>query len=402
MFGISKLSRRTRGLGRDIKKAFDDFNRSVNAIPENCKFPPSSDKFSEGVPVPGKWVDRYISYRESLPQSSDSQPSLQAYLQSVGQNSSLLADKFRGAMLGLALGDALGTTLEFKARDTYQHITDIVGGGPFSLEPGQWTDDTSMALCLAFSLLNCGGFNAYDQMSNYRLWRDEGAFSVNDKCFDIGITVSGAIQSYVDSGNPFCGSTDPQTAGNGALMRLVSIPLFYFSSIKKVIKWAGESSRTTHGAQESISACQYYSALIWGAVSGVSKRELLDGIYEPLTGLWSDYPLSQAVERVAFGAASKSRDQIKSTGYVIDTIEAAIWAFANTSSFKDGALLAANLGDDADTVCAVYGQLAGAFYGEQGIPVSWVRKLWYNHVFYLKADELLKYGVYDLSPLTGQ
>ncbi|PUA30903.1 MAG: ADP-ribosylglycohydrolase [Cellvibrio sp. 79] len=310
----------------------------------------------------------------------------------MGQNSSDLAAKFRGAILGLALGDALGTTLEFTRRDSSSHLTDIVGGGPFNLDSGQWTDDTSMALCLMHSLLKKGYFDAQDQMKNYALWKNKGAFSVNGKCFDIGITVSAAISKFEKTGEPYAGSSDPETAGNGSLMRLAPVPLFYFCNLDSVIKWSGESSRTTHGAAEAISACQYFSALIYGALRGVSKDELIDGLFEPAQGVWSRYHLSPSVVNLAKNFSQKSRDEIKSTGYVIDTLEAALWAFAKTDNFKDGAILAVNLGGDADTIGAVYGQLAGAYYGEYALPASWIQKLWYKHFFYLKADELLKFG----------
>jgi len=135
------------------------------------------------------------------------------------------AERYRGAMLGLAVGDALGTTLEFSPPGSFTPIDDIIGGGPFRLAPGAWTDDTSMALCLAESLSECGGFDAADQMRRYVRWYREGHMSSTGGCFDIGNTTRAALQRFEDTGDPWCGSKDPRTAGNGSIMRLAPVVL---------------------------------------------------------------------------------------------------------------------------------------------------------------------------------
>ncbi|QIL91841.1 hypothetical protein GNX18_06930 [Microbulbifer sp. SH-1] len=170
----------------------------------------------------------------------------------------MLASKFRGALLGLAIGDALGTTLEFSARDSAPKVTDLVGGGPFNLEPGQWTDDTSMALCLAHSLLRKEGLVLQDQMDLYLQWWKNGAFSVNRKCFDIGNTVVSALQRYEKTGDPLSGSSDKNAAGNGSLMRLAPVALFFFGRPDACVNASGASSETTHRAPEAIDACKYF------------------------------------------------------------------------------------------------------------------------------------------------
>ncbi|MGD9975636.1 MAG: ADP-ribosylglycohydrolase family protein, partial [Desulfatirhabdiaceae bacterium] len=137
--------------------------------------------------------------------------------------------RYQGCLMGLAAGDALGTTVEFKSPGSFSPLTDIVGGGPFDLDKGQWTDDTSMALCLAESLVKCGTFNARDQMERYTRWWKDGYLSSNGQCFDIGNTVSQALRQYARTGDPFSGATDPYSAGNGSLMRLAPVPLFYAS-----------------------------------------------------------------------------------------------------------------------------------------------------------------------------
>ena len=285
-------------------------------------------------------------------------------------------DRYRGSLLGLAAGDALGTTLEFRAPGSFEPITGMAGGGPFNLKPGQWTDDTAMALCLAASLVERRGFDPVDQMERYRRWYREGYLSSTGRCFDIGNTVRAALERFERTREPYCGSPDPFSAGNGSLMRLAPVPLFYACDLRQAVAKAGDSSRTTHGAVEAVDACRYLAALIAGAVNGASKEELLSGCYEPVLGLWREAPLAPKIAAVAVGSYKKNNPPaIRGTGYVVDCLEAALWAFYHGSTFQEGALLAVNLGDDADTTGAVYGQLAGAYYGEEGIPAEWREKL---------------------------
>ena len=285
-------------------------------------------------------------------------------------------DRFRGCLLGLAVGDALGTTLEFQPPGTFEPIDDMVGDGPFRLEPGQWTDDTSMALCLAESLLECDGFDAADQMQRYVRWWREGYMSSTGSCFDIGNTVSAALARFVENGDPYAGSTDPYSAGNGSLMRLAPVPMFHAADAAEAIATAAESSRTTHQAQEAIDACRYFAGLLVGALHGVDKEALLLPGYCPVDGLWESDPLAAKIARVAAGSfKDRNPPDIRGTGYVVQSLEAALWAFHRSDTFRDGALLAVNLGDDADTTGAIYGQIAGAHYGARAIPPAWRRKL---------------------------
>lgn len=183
-------------------------------------------------------------------------------------------ERFQGCLIGLAVGDALGTTLEFKPPGSFTPLDDIVGGGTFHLKPGQWTDDTSMALCLAESLVE-KGFDPHDQMQRYLRWYREGYMSSNGRCFDIGNTTREALLCFERTGNPFSGSAHPQSAGNGSIMRLAAVPLYFAGNPKEAIKKSAESSLTTHGAKVAVDACRYFGALIVGAVQGVRKDGLL-------------------------------------------------------------------------------------------------------------------------------
>jgi ADP-ribosyl-[dinitrogen reductase] hydrolase len=287
----------------------------------------------------------------------------------------VLTDRYDGALLGLAAGDALGTTVEFRRPGTFEPVTDIVGGGPFNLEPGQWTDDTSMALCLAESLLE-RGFDPVDQLQRYVRWFRHGHHSSTGRCFDIGNTVRDALTRFEDTGDPWSGSTDPHAAGNGSLMRLAPIPLFFLDVPEVAIARAADSSRTTHGAPEAVDACRYYCGLMIGALQGLSKEELVSPLFTPVAALWAQQPLASKIEAIARGSfLRKEPPDIQGSGYVVHSMEAALWAFARSTSFRDGALLAVNLGDDADTTGAIYGQLAGAFYGAEAIPAAWRARL---------------------------
>lgn len=279
-----------------------------------------------------------------------------------------LLDRYKGCLLGLASGDAVGTTLEFFPPGTFKPIADMNGGGPFALAPGQWTDDTSMALCLAESLLEKNGFDAADQMTRYLNWWQWGYWSSTGQCFDIGTTIREALTHYQESGQPFAGSSDPDTAGNGSLMRLAPVVMYYFPSQEDVTHFAQQSSRTTHGTAEAVEACKLLAQVIANALAGKSRDQLLDAS----PALY----LQPAIRELASGSfIGKPRAQIRGTGYCVASLEAALWCFWVTDSFEAAVLEAANLGDDADTTAAIVGQVAGAYYGKPGIPARWLGKL---------------------------
>ncbi|VTU01835.1 adp-ribosylglycohydrolase : ADP-ribosylation/Crystallin J1 OS=Microcoleus vaginatus FGP-2 GN=MicvaDRAFT_0487 PE=4 SV=1: ADP_ribosyl_GH [Gemmataceae bacterium] len=298
-------------------------------------------------------------------------------------------DRYRGALLGLAAGDALGTTLEFCDPGTFEPLTDMVGGGPFNLKPGEWTDDTSMALCLAESLVEKRGFDPVHQLETYVRWWRDGHLSVKGRCFDIGITTRGSLDRFRQTGDPYPGPVDADTAGNGSLMRLAPAPLAFASDPAEAIHLAGESSRTTHGAKVCVDACRYFAGLILAAVSGMDKRAMLNNEYEPAVNCWLENPLAAKVQEIARGSFKvKEPPHVRGSGYVVHTLEAALWAFHTTDTFRAGALAVVNLGEDADSTGAVYGQIAGAYYGADGIPAEWRAKLAMRELIERRAAEL--------------
>jgi ADP-ribosylglycohydrolase len=256
----------------------------------------------------------------------------------------------------------------------------MVGGGPFRLQPGEWTDDTSMALCLSESLVARKGFDPVHQLETYCRWWKTGHLSVKGRCFDIGNATRAALARFERSREPYCGSSDPGAAGNGSLMRLAPVPLAFAGTSTEAIRLAGESSRTTHAAPECVDACRYFSALLVAALGGLTKEQILSTSFEPATA---------RVREIASGSfREKQPPQIRGSGYVIHTLEAALWAFHTTDSFRDGALRVVNLGEDADTTGAVFGQIAGAYYGEQAIPADWRSRLAMSELIEQRAGEL--------------
>jgi ADP-ribosyl-[dinitrogen reductase] hydrolase len=211
----------------------------------------------------------------------------------------------RGTLIGLAVGDSVGVPLEFSSQGTFAPVADMLGGGPFSLRPGEWTDDTSMALCLAESILECRGMNARDQLERYVRWWTQGHLSSTGRCFDIGNTVRRALDHFLQTGEVDAGPTDAHSAGNGSLMRLAPAAIYYARHPARALDACARSSRTTHGARVAVDACRYLGALLVGAMHGASKEELLGDHYSLLPGYWEDAPLDPVIAVIARGSFRK-------------------------------------------------------------------------------------------------
>ncbi|MBC8244285.1 MAG: ADP-ribosylglycohydrolase family protein [Verrucomicrobia bacterium] len=237
------------------------------------------------------------------------------------------------------------------------------------LQPGHWTDDTSMALCLATSLVERNGFDPRDQIERYSKWASSGYLSSTGSCFDIGGTVATALRCHRLTGAVYAGSQDPQSAGNGSIMRLAAVPMFYYPDIDAAEQYAADSSRTTHGAKECTDACRLLARIICRALNGCPKEEVLFRDRDSFMGAGKIVAIAKGVYQ------GKAASDIRGTGYVVESLEAAMWCFNVTDAFEEAILKAANLGDDADTTAAVCGQVAGAYYGASGIPENWLERL---------------------------
>ncbi len=279
-------------------------------------------------------------------------------------------DRARGALMGLAAGDAVGTTVEFCAPGSFTPLTDMVGGGPFDLAPGQWTDDTSMALCLAESLVDCGDHDPIDQMRRYTKWWRHGYLSSTGHCFDIGVTTSTELRRFESTGEAFADAVDEERAANGSLMRLAPVSIRWFADADAVVERAAASSRPTHPARRPTDTCRVLAAMTAALIRGEPFARVIAADF------WRGGALHPEVEAVARGSWRDRRPpEIRGTGFCVDALEAAIWATVGADDFAEAVLRAANLGDDADTTAAIAGQLAGARFGATGIPETWRERL---------------------------
>lgn len=273
-----------------------------------------------------------------------------------------------GAFIGLAIGDALGAPIQFQRRDTYEHVFGYTAGGTYQLDPGYWTDDTSMALCLAETLIEKGCYDPIDFGDRLVRWVDEGYNSSLPKCFDIGQTTLRAIGAYRRFGHEECGVTGEWAGGNGSIMRLAPVPIFYQEDDRLADEISVSQGILTHNHEVPNDGCRLLSAIILEGIKTGDKDAALSSV-----------EILHVADKISHvrnrDYEEKVRDEIKSDGYVVSTLEAAMWSVWKTDNFKDALLLAVNLGDDADTVGAVAGQIAGAIYGLEGIPDDWVSEL---------------------------
>lgn len=278
-------------------------------------------------------------------------------------------DKFYGTLFGLAVGDALGAPIEpepIGERDRMESLGDARKCG---MLPGVWTDDTSMTLCLLESLVEKRGVNLKDQMIRYIKWYREGYMTPHGSCDDIGKECVSAIEQYTRTGN--IGSSKSTQQGNGSLMRTAAVALFNsdINDINNIIEIAVKCSTVTHGSKIASDACAFYTKLIVHALNGSTKEEILS--FNQVKGL----SLSSEVLTAIKIYGSVPIESLTGSGHVLETMKLALRAFKDTDNFEDGAIIAANRGKDSDTVGAVYGQLAGAYYGLTGINREWLADL---------------------------
>jgi ADP-ribosyl-[dinitrogen reductase] hydrolase len=293
-------------------------------------------------------------------------------------------DRAMGCFVGLVVGDALGAPFEFRPRGSFPPVTDMQEGGSFHLKRGEWTDDTSMALCLAESLLSCGGFDPRDLMDRFMAWAFENKFSSRDRSFGFGQTFFTTLLTYRRTGDPFSGSLKPKRAGNGCIMRLAPVPIYYYPHKEWAVYISGESARTTHGMPESIYASRLLGAVLVDAFSGKDKDLVL----------FQSEPETEApaqIQEIARGAyRQKTADQIEGTFFAGKSLEAALWCFLKTDSYREAVLMAVNLGGDTDSTAAVCGQVAGAYYGLDAIPAEWIDAIAKRDMILKMAQDLAK------------
>ena len=298
----------------------------------------------------------------------------------------LCRDRALGSLVGLAVGDAVGTTVEFLPRGSFPRLTDMIGAGPFRLQAGQWTDDTSMALCLAESLISDRNLNEHDLMSRFDRWVAEGYNSSTGSCFDIGQTTLRAIAQFKRTGEPICGSRMARDSGNGSVMRLAPVAISWWRNPYEAEQVARRQSATTHGSPECLDGSALLARALCRGIRG-------DGVVSILN---DDEQWLPSIRDIGTGTwRGRPEPEISSTGYVVHTLEAAFWAFEQSTNFEDAIITAVNLGHDSDTIGAVVGQIAGSIWGLSSIPKKWVERLYDSGRIQQLAETLYEAG-FDL------
>lgn len=292
-------------------------------------------------------------------------------------------NRIYGSIIGLAVGDAFGAPVEFKARGSYPKVTEYLSGGEFNLPKGFWTDDTSLALCVIDSINRTQNFDLKSQMLNFRKWWHDGFMSSTGFCFDIGNTTKKALARFEKTDIVLAGDeNDPAT--NGAIMRLAPVSFYFHKSLNNAIKYSMLHTRTTHGALECQEASAILTYVLLMLLQGKSKNEVLKFTH-------FEYSLKSRIKEIQYGSfKNKAEDEISGKGLAFDTLEAALYAFYHSENFLDGLIIAVNLGDDTDTVGAVYGQIAGCFYGLQAIPTELVLNLHEMNKIMIMTKEYLE------------
>lgn len=272
--------------------------------------------------------------------------------------------KFYNAIMGLVVGDALGVPFEFRRRDSFK-AEDMTGYGTYNQPAGTWSDDSSMTLATIESLRRSGRLDFDDIMHNFCGWLFYGEFTPHGHTFDFGNTTKNAIMKYkLDNIEPLkCGGSSVMDNGNGSLMRILPLAFIYHSTTDIYAL-----SSLTHAHAISKFACRFYVKVAKNLINGKNKHLAITDV---------DYEFPKEFKRIR-KIKKLSRDEIRSTGYVVDTLEAALWCFIHTESFKECVLTAVNLGNDTDTIAAVAGGLAGIYYGvggDKGIPEEWISNI---------------------------
>lgn len=281
--------------------------------------------------------------------------------------------KFYNGIMGLVVGDALGVPVEFRKRDTYE-VKDMIGFGTYNQKPGTWSDDSSLTLATVESMGRMGKVDPTDIMKNFLDWLEDGWFTPYGDVFDVGGATRRAITRFAKGTKPLdCGGKTRMDNGNGALMRILPVAMLPDNGDKQA--QILNVAHLTHARFISDFACMIYTAIVEGLLSGMEKEAAVqNALYRTEIeniAAYSDFIRLPEIQYL-------KRDEIKSSGYVVDTLEAALWCFLNTETYRDCVLAAVNLGEDTDTVAAVAGGLAGIYYGvggEAGIPENWIEQI---------------------------
>ena len=299
-----------------------------------------------------------------------------------------MKNMWKSGIMGVVVGDALGCPVQFKTREEIarQSVTGMRGYGTFNLPAGSWTDDSSLTLALMDSIRRTGAIDYTDIMDNFVKWLDDGAFTPYGYAYDIGRGTMNAIRKYKRERKPLrAGSCDERNNGNGSLMRIMPAVLYGIDHNlpdDEAIDIVHKAGSLTHAHIRANIACGLYyfmaSAILAGEGTLADRMQAgLDRGFAFYEKLLTDRENLEYYDRLRDlkHFAALPADNIRSSGYVVDSLEAAVWSLANTDSFGDALLKAVNLGEDTDTVGAITGGLAGLYYGYEAIPEDWLAAL---------------------------
>jgi ADP-ribosyl-[dinitrogen reductase] hydrolase len=276
-----------------------------------------------------------------------------------------MEDKIKGSLYGLIIGDALGAPFEFKLKGTFTFDGEYHNGGHLDLNKGEWTDDSSLMLCILASLNEYNKFSPKDIMKKFSKWHLDGYLSSKDKSFDISSTTKESIETFLKTKKPYVDPQDENHSDNGSIMRLAPIPIFFYPDLKKMKKYSMLSSAITNNTSFCLEGCKIMATLFYRILNGLPKESLFDF---DLSNYSDKYKQLKHIKKTKMY-------QLKHGGFVYDTLESALWSFYKSENFRDGMLIAINLGGDTDTRAAVYGQIAGLYYGFEKIPEHYVKNI---------------------------
>lgn len=279
-------------------------------------------------------------------------------------------NKIYDGVMGLVVGDALGVPVEFKKRDTYK-VTDMIGFGTYNQPPGTWSDDSSMTLATLESMSKLEKIDPADIMQNFFYWLNDAKFTPYGEVFDVGGATRRAIVRYANGTDPLkCGGKTRMDNGNGALMRILPVAMLEPETV-------GQVAKLTHAHFISDFACSIYAEIVSNLMNGTEKEEAVFSVIQKFkdkiesVSMLTDFGRLLDIEWL-------ERTFVRSSGYVVDTLEAALWCFLTTNNYRNCVLTAVNLGEDTDTIAAIAGGLAGIHYGcsgESGVPDEWIAQI---------------------------
>lgn len=287
------------------------------------------------------------------------------------------------AILGFSIGDAMGVPIEFTSRHILnQHkLTEMVGFGSHQVPEGTWSDDTSMVLATMDSIIENQAINCEDMMQKYCEWYKNAKYTATDKLFDIGGATQISLSNYINYHMPLekCGQRSINSNGNGSLMRILPVSLFLASrnlSEQEETFIVNSISELTHGHEISMLGCKIYTDYVKSLLQGKTKQQAYQSLKEKdYSKYYSDTSIDAYYRILQKDISKFPEEQINSSGYVVDSLEACLWSFLNNDNYESSVVTAINLGDDTDTIGALTGALSGIMYGVQQIPERWMNKL---------------------------